>query len=72
MSNTATQKQKYPVGFWFCCTTFSFERAAYYTAKLLIYMFITKTALEGGLGMDVSTGSALQSYLVAFTYLAPI
>jgi len=70
--STQTVKKKYPIGFYFCATTFSFERAAYYSAKFLIYMFLTASIATGGLGIDQGQAAIMQANLVAFTYLAPI
>ncbi|HGS9149106.1 hypothetical protein [Clostridioides difficile] len=38
MSSTVKKKGKFPMGFYICSTTFSFERAAYYASKYLIYI----------------------------------
>lgn len=60
------------MGFYICSTTFSFERAAYYSAKFLIYIFLTTAVINGGLGIDKGQAAIMQANLVAFTYLAPI
>lgn len=73
MSTTAVKKKKkFPMGFYICATTFSIERAAYYSSKYLIYIFLTKAILVGGLGIDKGQAAMMQANLVAFTYLAPI
>jgi POT family proton-dependent oligopeptide transporter len=72
MSTQSVKKNKFPIGFYFCSTTFSFERAAYYSAKFLIYVFLTASIATGGLGIEKGDAAVMQSYLVAFTYLAPI
>ncbi|GAA0220048.1 peptide MFS transporter [Metaclostridioides mangenotii] len=70
--STQTVKKRFPIGFYFCATTFSFERAAYYSAKFLIYIFLTTAIVNGGLGIDKGQAAIMQANLVAFTYLAPI
>ncbi|WP_024621881.1 peptide MFS transporter [Metaclostridioides mangenotii] len=70
--STQTVKKRFPIGFYFCATTFSFERAAYYSAKFLIYIFLTTAIVNGGLGIDKGQAAIMQGNLVAFTYLAPI
>lgn len=73
MSTTVEKKKnKFPLGFYFCATTFSFERAAYYSSKFLIYAFLTATVLTGGLGISRGEAAKMQADLVAFTYLSPI
>ncbi|RDY26836.1 MFS transporter [Romboutsia weinsteinii] len=71
-TNVVSKKKKYPLGFYFCATTFSFERAAYYSSKYLIYMFLTASIITGGLGIDKGQAAIMQANLVAFTYLSPI
>ena len=72
MSSTVKKKGKFPMGFYICSTTFSFERAAYYASKYLIYIFLTTAIVHGGLGIDKGQAAIMQANLVAFTYLAPI
>lgn len=69
--NTTAEKTKFPVGFYFCSLTFTFERAAYYASKWLIYNFLIYSIATGGLGVSKGEAAVMQSYLVAFTYLAP-
>lgn len=71
MSDMAV-KNKRPFGFYVCCVAFLFERMAFYSAKYLIFFFISATILTGGLGMSKGDAAVVQSNLVAFTYLAPI
>ncbi len=72
MSSTVKKKGKFPIGFYICSTTFSFERAAYYSSKYLIYIFLTTAIIHGGLGIEKGQAAIMQANLVAFTYLAPI
>ena len=65
-------KNKRPFGFYVCCVAFMFERMAYYSAKYLIFVFVTATLVTGGLGLTKFEAALIQSNLVAFTYLAPI
>ena len=65
-------KNKRPFGFYVCCIAFMFERMAYYSAKYLIFVFVSATIITGGLGLTVFEAALIQSNLVAFTYLAPL
>lgn len=73
MSTTAVKKKnKFPMGFYICATTFAFERAAYYASKYLIYIFLITAVVKGGLGIEKGQAAMMQANLVAFTYLSPI
>lgn len=65
-------KNKRPFGFYVCCVAFMFERMAYYSAKYLIFVFVSATLVTGGLGLTKFEAALIQSNLVAFTYLAPL
>jgi POT family proton-dependent oligopeptide transporter len=65
-------KNKRPFGFYVCSIAFMFERMAYYSAKYLIFVFVSATIVTGGLGLTKVEAALIQSNLVAFTYLAPI
>ncbi|MGH4139874.1 peptide MFS transporter [Clostridium sp.] len=65
-------KNKRPFGFYVCCIAFMFERMAYYSAKYLIFFFVSATIITGGLGLTVVEAAIIQSNLVAFTYFAPL
>jgi POT family proton-dependent oligopeptide transporter len=65
-------KNKRPFGFYVCCIAFMFERMAYYSAKYLVFFFVSATIITGGLGLTLVQAAIIQSNLVAFTYLAPI
>lgn len=66
------QLKKFPFGYYVCCLSFSFERAAYYTAKWGIVVFIALSVAQGGLGLDRAQGTFFSGQLVAWTYITPI
>lgn len=68
----SAKKKGFPFGFYVCSLSFTFERAAYYTAKWGIAIFPILAVAEGGLGLDKTQGPLLSSWIVAFTYLTPI
>lgn len=69
MENTS---QKFPLGFYVCSLSFTFERLAYYAAKWGIAIFAVVEAAQGGLGLTTAEGALLSSWLVAFTYITPL
>ncbi len=70
--NEAPKKNRRPFGFYVCSIVFMLERMAYYSAKYLIFVFVSATILSGGLGLTKVQAALIQSNLVAFTYLAPV
>ena len=48
------QLKKFPFGYYVCCLSFTFERAAYYTAKWGIAIFLVLAAAEGGIHTSLS------------------
>lgn len=76
MSEVAVKNHK-PWSFYMSSMTFMFERCAYYSSKWLIIVYVTAAVVSGGLGesglgLGKVEGAAMQSNLVAFTYLAPV
>ena len=76
MSEVAVKNGK-PWSFYMSSITFAFERCAYYSSKWLIIIYVTAAVISGGmgesgLGLGKVEGAAMQSNLVAFTYLAPV
>lgn len=68
----ATKKKTYPLGYWICCLTYTFERFAFYGSKPLLVLFLTKSVAEGGIGIDPVDAAPIAALLTSLTYLAPI
>ncbi len=64
--------KRLPGGFYVCSITIALERAAYYSSKFLVYVFLLTSLSEGGLDLGKSVAANAQANLVAFTFLAPI
>ena len=45
------KKAKYPIGFYICCITYTFERFAFYGTKPLLALFLAASVAEGGIGV---------------------
>ena len=71
MGETAVSKKR-PFGFYVCSLSFTFERAAYYTAKYLVAIWLALEVAKGGLGLSTAQGAAMSGNFVAFTYITPI
>ncbi|MGL5756666.1 MAG: peptide MFS transporter [Paraclostridium sp.] len=72
MENAVKNKKKYPLGFYVCSLTYTFERMAFYSARWLMLIFIVAEVASGGLGLTDGDGAKMSANLVAFTYLTPI
>lgn len=68
----AKAKKGYPIGFYVCCITYTFERFAFYGSKPLLVLFLIKSIAQGGLGIDAADAAIIASNLTAFTYIAPV
>ncbi len=64
--------KQFPFGYYVCCLSFTFERAAYYTAKWGIAIFVVLAAASGGLGLSKEQGAFFSSQIVAWTYITPV
>ena len=67
-----TKKHTYPIGYWVCCLTYTFERFAFYGSKPLLVLFLTAAVSEGGLGISEVDAAPIAALLTSLTYLAPI
>ena len=68
----ATKKHKYPIGYWVCCLTYTFERFAFYGSKPLLALYLTAAVAEGGLGISEVDAAPIAALLTSLTYLSPI
>ena len=68
----ATKKKGYPIAFYICCITYTFERFAFYGTKPLLALFLTKAVAEGGLGLSLGEAGPIAALLTSLTYLTPI
>lgn len=71
MKKTA-EKRTYPLGFYVCCITYTFERFAFYGSKPLLALFLAASVAEGGIGISKTEAAPIAALLTSLTYLAPI
>lgn len=73
MENTVKkQKSKKPFGFYVTSLGFTFERAAFYTVKYMMAIWIATTVGKGGLGLTDVKAASMAATFIAMTYIAPI
>ncbi|MDX5348196.1 MAG: peptide MFS transporter [Hymenobacteraceae bacterium] len=66
------EKRKHPKGLYLLFFTELWERFSYYGMRGLLVLYLTKTAMEGGLGFDPGTATLIYGYFTGFVYFTPI
>ncbi|SFE95224.1 peptide MFS transporter [Peptostreptococcus sp. D1] len=72
MEGTNIKKTKYPLGFYACCLTYTFERFAFYGSKPLLVLFLITAITKGGLEVNAAQAAIIATNFTAFTYIAPV
>lgn len=70
--SSKTIKKKKPFGFYVCSLGFTFERAAFYTVKYMLAIWIATSVGKGGLGFNDVKAASLAATFIALTYIAPV
>ncbi|RAU83269.1 peptide MFS transporter [Pontibacter arcticus] len=68
----AQENLKHPKGLYLLFFTELWERFSYYGMRGLLMLYLTKTALEGGLGYSVADAALIYGYFTGFVYFTPI
>jgi len=71
MSNTTTTS-KHPPGLYLLFFTEMWERFSYYGMRGILTLYLSKTALEGGLGFARADASVIYGWFTGLVYLTPI
>jgi len=72
MAEALQQKSlKHPPGLYLLFATEMWERFSYYGMRGLLILFLTKSAIEGGLGIDKGSASLIYGYFTGFVYFTP-
>ena len=70
--DTPKIKEKKPFGFYVCSLGFTFERAAFYTVKYMLAIWIATSIGKGGLGLTDVKAASMAAAFLAMTYIAPV
>lgn len=65
-------KLGHPKGLYLLFTVEMWERFSYYGMRALLIFYLTKTWVEGGLGIDEQTGNLIYGFFTGFVYFTPI
>lgn len=68
----AKKQHKYPIGYWICCLTYTFERFAFYGSKPLLALYLATSVAKGGIGLTQAEAAPIAALLTSLTYLSPI
>jgi POT family proton-dependent oligopeptide transporter len=63
---------KHPPGLYLLFFTEMWERFSYYGMRGLLVLYLTKTALQGGLGIPSASATLIYGYFTGFVYFTPI
>ncbi|MBM7625123.1 peptide MFS transporter [Sporohalobacter salinus] len=66
------KKANYGKGFWFVSVLQMLERFSYYGMRGILILFLTQSAMGGGLGLDKATASTIYANFVMFVYFTPL
>ncbi|WP_101773583.1 peptide MFS transporter [Peptostreptococcus faecalis] len=71
-ATNVSKGNRYPIGFYVSCLTYTFERFAFYGSKPFLILFLITAVNEGGLGINATEAAVIASNFTAFTYIAPV
>ncbi|UYZ59958.1 peptide MFS transporter [Hymenobacter latericus] len=63
---------KHPPGLYLLFFTEMWERFSYYGMRGLLTLYLTKTAVQGGLGISEASATLIYGYFTGFVYFTPI
>lgn len=66
------QKQGHPPGLYLLFFTEMWERFSYYGMRGILILFLTKSYLEGGLGIDTQSANLIYGLFTGFVYFTPL
>ncbi|MBP0725882.1 peptide MFS transporter [Bacillus sp. RG28] len=70
--NQPNAKKKHPPGLYLLFATEAWERFSYYGMRALLVLYLTSTAIQGGLGFKESWALSLYGLFTGLVYFTPI
>lgn len=68
----STSITRHPKGLYLLFFTEMWERFSYYGMRAMLILYLTKTAMEGGLGFDARQASLIYGFFTGFVYFTPL
>jgi POT family proton-dependent oligopeptide transporter len=65
-------KKGHPKGLYLLFFTELWERFSYYGMRGILILYLTKTLMQGGLGIDPARASLIYGYFTGFVYFTPL
>jgi POT family proton-dependent oligopeptide transporter len=66
------RKKKHPPGLYLLFMTEAWERFSYYGMRAILVLYLTKSLVEGGLGMNEGFALSLYGFFTGAVYLTPL
>lgn len=67
-----TDTTKHPKGLYLLFFTEMWERFSYYGMRAMLILYLTKTAVDGGLGYDTQQAALIYGFFTGFVYFTPL
>lgn len=71
-TNQTNVKKGHPKGLYLLFFTEMWERFSYYGMRGILFLFLTKSFLEGGLGINTQSASLIYGLFTGFVYFTPL
>lgn len=69
---SVTNQKKHPKGLYLLFFTEMWERFSYYGMRGILILYLSKSLIEGGLGISVGEASLIYGYFTGFVYFTPL
>ncbi|MBP7174448.1 MAG: peptide MFS transporter [Cloacibacterium sp.] len=70
--DTAVQQKGHPKGLYLLFFTEMWERFSYYGMRGILILYLTKSLMEGGLGIDPQQATLIYGFFTGFVYFTPL
>ncbi|MED1202988.1 peptide MFS transporter [Heyndrickxia acidicola] len=70
--DSRNRKKKHPPGLYLLFATEAWERFSYYGMRAILVLYLTKSLVEGGLGMNQAFALSLYGFFTGAVYLTPL
>ena len=71
-TSMSAQTKKHPPGLYLLFLTEMWERFSYYGMRAILILYLTKSLVSGGLGMNESTALMLYGFFTGAVYFTPL
>ena len=72
MEQAIEQKKGHPKGLYLLFATEMWERFSYYGMRGILILYLTKSLMEGGLGINEQSASLIYGFFTGFVYFTPL